>query len=33
MKEIAEGKKGWGDIKEYAPALTYKEDMVDWYED
>ncbi|MCG5075086.1 hypothetical protein [Paraburkholderia tagetis] len=33
MDEIANGTKGWGDIKEYSPALTYKEDMVDWYDD
>ncbi len=33
MKEMANGTKKWSDIKEYSPALTYKEDMVDWYDD
>ena len=33
MADIASGTKGWGDIKDYSPSLTFKEDMADWYQD
>ncbi|WP_127169155.1 hypothetical protein [Xanthomonas sp. BRIP62415] len=33
MKDIANGRRTWGDIKDYPPALTYKEDAADWLPD